>query len=548
MINKTNSIKIFLSNSTRTDLAELYNHDMECQVNVAQGEGEPVEGEYRGRKWRAFTDNLTTWKSFRIPYNASTEPEYTDAPIKYDLAKHAEGIGMTGWDWKSQCSRWIAFDFDSIVGGHEQSGLSNEELESVEKAARKIPWVTVRKSTSGNGIHLYVFLEPTISTKNHNEHSALARCILGIMAAITGFDFSNKADICGGNMWVWHRKMKGTNGLVLLKKGAAFDRVPDSWKDHIQVVTGRRRKTIPQKIEDQKEISETDKMFMELTGQYVKESLDVEHKKLIDFFQERQCYWHWDQDSNMLITHTIHLKEAHEALNLKGIFNTISKGTEWGQDHNCFLYPLRRGAWVVRRFHVGVSEHESWSQDESGWTRCYYNTDPDLKTASRNQLGVEHPTGGYHFNTAEEAAKVVEQLGGDLKLSNFVLFRKTRIKEHKDGKRIIVEISKEVDDPPEKMKGWIPEKSTWKRIVDVQSSKPIESDTGSYDDVIRHVITEQDQDCGWVIKSDTQWTEEPITHVKMALRTFFLKDTEIQIILGGQIFRKWTLVNKPFQP
>ena len=59
----------------------------------------------------------------------------------------------------------------------------------------EIPWVTVRKSTGGNGIHLYVFL-PDVPTANHTEHAALARAVLGQMSALVGFDFKAKVDAC----------------------------------------------------------------------------------------------------------------------------------------------------------------------------------------------------------------------------------------------------------------------------------------------------------------------------------------------------------------
>jgi hypothetical protein len=110
---RTQAIKTHLEAKTWPDLAGVYNHDMEVQVNVAQDGGERVEGEFRGKQWLAWTDNLTTWKSFRIPYKANTEPEYEDKPMSFDLSKHVEGIGMTGWDWKNRVSRWFAYDFDA---------------------------------------------------------------------------------------------------------------------------------------------------------------------------------------------------------------------------------------------------------------------------------------------------------------------------------------------------------------------------------------------------------------------------------------------------
>jgi hypothetical protein len=543
---RTEGIKNFLLKLTHFDLASLYNFNMECQVNVAQDNGERIEGEYKGKRWHGWTDGLTTWKSFRIPWNAATEPHYEDSNLTFSLTDHAEGIGMTGWDWKNKKSHWVAFDFDSIVSHKE--GLTHEQLNLIQQAVADIPWVSIRKSTSGNGVHFYVFLEPAVNTNNHNEHAALARAVLGQLAALTGFDFINKVDICGGNMWVWHRKMNGTDGLKLIKNGIPLNDPPKNWSDHIKVVSGYRRKNLPQEIEEQQcNASEIDRLFSELTGQYVKEPLDKDHRKLIDFLSENNCLWWWDQDNNMLVTHTFHLREAYEALDLKGIFATSSIGKEYGRDHNCFLFPLRRGGWVVRRFTPGVSEHESWDQDGGGWTRCFLNIDPDLPTASRSHTGVEHPSGGYVFREAEQAQKAALKLGADLGLPNWALCRPTKMKQHKDG-RLIVEVDRESSDNPQQMGGWVEERGKWKRIYNVKLNNFTDSENRNYDDIVRHLVTEQHEDCGWSIKADDRWIQEPVTHVKLALRSLNLSDKDVSGVLGDNIFKRWTLVNKPFQP
>ena len=146
---KVEAIQAFLSKHTVPDLAALYSPTMEVQVNVAQLDGEPIQGEYRGRNWLGFSDGLNTWKPFRIPYNAMTEPEYDlDSPMTFSLDQYAEGIGMTGWDWQNRVSRWVAFDFDAILGhsSRHTSKLSSRQLSEIQEQALKLPWVTVRHS------------------------------------------------------------------------------------------------------------------------------------------------------------------------------------------------------------------------------------------------------------------------------------------------------------------------------------------------------------------------------------------------------------------
>jgi hypothetical protein len=195
-VTKTEAVGYFLRLKTHPDLAGLYNASMEVQVSVAQDGGDKIQKEFRGRQYAAYTDGRgNEWKSFRIPLNANSEPEDNDGEMLFNLEAHVEGIGLTGWDWRNRVSRYCGFDFDGIAGhaeGH-RGKLTDEELAEVKKKAMEIPWVTVRKSTGGNGIHLYVFL-PDVPTANHTEHAALARAVLGQMSAVVGYDFQAKVD------------------------------------------------------------------------------------------------------------------------------------------------------------------------------------------------------------------------------------------------------------------------------------------------------------------------------------------------------------------
>jgi hypothetical protein len=543
MVTKSIAIERFLKAKTHSDLSNLYNLYMECQVNVAQDGGKRIEGDYRGRKWHGWTDGLTTWKSFRIPFQAYSDPYYTDSEISFNLEEHVEAIGMTGWNWFDQVSKWVAFDFDALIGHSNKhtSKLTEEELENVKEAAEKIPWVTIRKSTSGKGLHLYVHLD-SVGTANHHEHAALGRSILGIMSGITGFDFENRVDICGGNMWIWHRKMEGTDGLILLKEGSILKDIPRHWKDHIKVVTGRKRKNLPKNIE-KAGIADT---FEELAGQYPKVPLDDQHKILINYLQESGAIWWWDQDHHALVTHTWWLQKAHEELSLKGFFESISPGTNL-EEQNCFAFPMRKGGWAIRRFSLGVQEHVSWDQDGFGWTRTYLNREPTLQQACRAFGGIEDPSGGFVFREAEIAMKATALLGIHFNIGNPILGRETKIKQHKDG-RLIAEIEYKPTDHGEDMPGWLPKKGKiWTKVYNIQSISPTETDHQNYDDLVRHLVTSQDEDYGWMIKTDNRWRVEPISHIRVALGAIGLNNKDIVGVLGSSVFKCWTIVNKPFQ-
>lgn len=543
---KTEVIKLFLKAHTHDDLSVLYNHDMEVQVNVAREGGTLVKmGDLSSKGFQAYTDGILTWKPIRIPYKAKTDPEYTDGPMTYPIEKYVEGIGMTGWDWKARVSRWVAFDFDAIVGHSEAHGkkLSDIQLAEVQETVREIPFVTLRQSTSGKGLHLYVFVEP-VETANHTEHAALARSILSMLSGLTGYDLTSKVDICGGNMWVWHRKMTPENGgLKLIKQGVILKNIPPNWRDHLTVTSRRTQRTLPTFGES----SEEDALFADLTGERTQVALDTGHKRLIEWLASNGCVWWWEQDQQMLVTHTFHLKEAHTSLGMCGDFETIAVGTERGNDHNCFLFPIRNSGWVVRRFAPGTKEHDSWEQDGRGWTRCFYNRPADFVTLCRINGGVRHEKGGYHFRHAESVLKVLTSLKLNLELPTFVLSRKAEIKPLKESE-VVVYIEAEPSDDGTKMKGWLNEKKMWRRVFNFKINTNSDAErNANYDDTIRHV-TSNSLDAGWFLKTAAGWTEEPLTHIKAALSTMGEDSKDQNQIIGSSVLKAWSLVNKPFQP
>lgn len=547
---RSEAIKNLLVSRTLSDLAALYNADMEVQINVAADGGERTDGDYKGRIWHGWTDGTTTWKPFRIPLNAKTEPEPNDYDINFDLAAHAEGIGMTGWDWKNKVSRWVAYDFDAIVGHSDKHAkkLQDTELIRIRELVTAIPWITIRHSTGGKGLHLYVFLDPAPTTINHCEHAAVARSILGMLASLTSFDFQSKVDVCGGNMWVWHRKMVSTqNGLSLIREGTSLAEIPANWRDHIGVVTKKNRKTVPAFIQEQSQADEVERLFDELTGQKTRTTLDEEHQKLIQFLHEIHANSWWDQDNHMLVTHTKFLERAHNELGLKGIFKTTSPGTEI-QEQNCFLFPLRKGGWVVRRYTPGVAEAETWDQDGNGWTRCFLNQKPDLATAAKSFTGIEHKSGGFVFREAEMAVKAAQAVGINVELPSFIMSRKAKLTEQKKDGRLLFEVLYESSDSPEKMNGWLNEKKSWTKIFGRIDSNSTEPDTGNYDDMIRHMITEANEDCGWLLKSSKHWRGEPLVHIRTFLASLGLGQQEVNSVLGSCIANPWRLVCRPFQP
>jgi hypothetical protein len=548
---KTEAIKTFLTNRTHEDLASLYHHGMEVQVNVAADGGtrHQMESGFRGKKWLAYSDaEGATWSSFRIPHNASTDPVYDDSPISFNLAKHVESIGMTGWNWVDKCSCWVAYDFDAIMG-HSPAHtvkLSPDELSRVEKLAGELPYVTIRKSTSGSGLHLYVFLDPVIPTSNHNEHSALARAILAQMSLDVEFDFSNSVDTCGGNMWVWHRKQEAPDcgGLDLIKQGIPLDTVPKNWEVHLDVIEHRKRKASITVFDDKNEQDS----YNDFAEQHPHTKIDQEHKQLIrklESYSDWETYW--EPEYNRLVTHTLALKKAHQELNIYGIFETSSSGST---TKNCYCFPRPRGSWAVFRFGKGCSEDPTWARDADANTHCFFNRPPTIRSASCFFDGVENLKGAYEFNKSKEAKDALKKLGLEIEIPPYLEDKPAQLKELPDG-RVVFEIDAKGVMANSDMKGWLISNNKVSRIFEKPVSRTSEEENAvtEYDQMLRLTVNTDGSEMGYhyLPPGHSKWLILTKETIKDALAQRGFSTNETRPLFGTCANNPWTVVNKPFQ-
>lgn len=543
---KTEAIKIFLEKNTWKDLAELYSHDMECQVNVSKGNGERVEGEYMGKKYFAFTDGFETWKSFRIPFNAFSNPEYTDKDLVWDFPKHVEAIGMTGWDWKNQVSRFVSFDFDAISGHSENhtNKLSAQELIEVEEKTVALPYTTVRKSTSGSGLHIYIFFKEPPHTSDHNEHAALARAVLTQMGLELGFDFHAKVDVCGGVLWQYHTKMKDTNGegLKLIKVGRHLEKVPKNWEDHLSVVNSRKSRATSILFDGDQQRS-----FEHMSEQRPDIKLDDVHRKLIKYLEENCDYESYYQaEMSCLVTHTLALKDAHKALNFVGVYDSYSSGST---SKNCFAFPCPKGGWVVYRFGRGVNESPNWTEDHAGWTRCYFNMLPTIRDACFFTEGQEAKN-SFVFRKASQAVSALKYMGVNVDEIPPLAGELTASISETPDRKVVMQIDKaslpttsnlRIDD-------WIDEGKSWVKYFEVPQIDNSILFTDKYDDILRLVITEEKNELGWAYcpPGKTEWLFYSKDTAKQALINRGFVSNEVTDILGACANNPWIFVHEPF--
>jgi hypothetical protein len=519
-----------LLNYSSCPIAKLYTPNMEVQVNVAKDNGVRVTGEYKRRRWRGWKDPETgkMWKSFRIPWNADTIPDYTDSPLRWDLAEHAEGIGMTGWDWKNRETRWVGYDFDAITNHKE--GLTKDILDDLVEKTTKIPWVSLLRSTSGNGYHLYLFFDKPFPTATHNEHSAVARSMLSLLTVETGFNFRTTVDCVGSILWCFHRKSEGTNGLTWIKEnteGFPTSKIPKNWKDHTAVTS---RET--NKVRKQGNLEALSSLTMELY-------LNEDHQKILKWFDtSAKMDWWWDTDYQMLVCHTFDLRDCHKQLELKGVFNTNSSGTS---EQNCFAFPSKNGSFVVRRHGKGVNEAQTWVSDELGWTKCIFNADPSFEDACIVNGGLEDSKGAFVFDTLDDASEAMGQLNLSLEYPPKIAARQTKLK--KKGNKVIIFVTLEQSDP--NVLGFLREKKHWIKTLNFREEK---EELNIQDALVRHTIA-SGSDAGWYISINEEWIFQSKANVKSVLISEMaeMSGKEIEVLMGKSILDPYILKNKPFE-
>jgi len=541
------SIRAFLQAERAThngpDLLDFFlaHPGLETQVNVSAGDGWPIEG-----KRSTYTDGLNDWWAIRIPKKADSEPEWQDYDLKWPLERYAEGVGSTGWDWKTRTSRYVGFDFDSIVGHATGVGITDEKLEAVRGAAKALPWVQVRLSTGGGGLHLYVFFEGDgVPTANHTEHAAMGRCILGLMSAETGFDFAATIDACGGNMWLWHTKSTPENrGLTLVKVAEPLPtaRIPANWKDHLEVVTRQRTRTRVNGVPE----AELD-LFDALASAHRITPLDEKHKEHIDAMQHSGFAAFWDSDRHLLQAHTLGFKRLMDKFEIYGVYSTTAPGKHPGEA-NCFAFPGPGGSWKLYRFSKGVAEAACWEQNAEGYTNCWFNKNPSFKVAARF-LGGAECRGGYEFSTLEQAKDVAKLLGRveEIKIDESFKNRKAVVSQTKDG-RITFQVAKTQDDA-QTVEGWnnSDKKGYWTSYQEIGDTSKDESQT--YDAVARCLKTPDGKSAGWAVKEkDGTWKYTNGGSVKTVFQLQGHAKPDAEVLMGAAELETWTLVQMPFKP
>jgi hypothetical protein len=551
MLKASQAIDAFLASARNVHNADLIDRirahgtNLELQVNVSPIGGELVDG-----TTSTYSDGIDRWHSFRIPKGSFSDPHWQDFLLRFPIEKHVDAIGSTGWLWASKLSLWVAYDIDAITGHAKGVGVPEAELTRVKEAVSSLDYVEVRRSTSGAGLHLYVHLPaPGVTTANHGEHAAVARAILSRISQDVGFDMGVSIDVCGSNTWIWARRANIENMGFQLIKGATspFPHDLSNWRDHLPVVSRTRSRVsigVAAKDED---------IFEQMASAHQRVPLDTMHIAIRDGLMGLKGTTIWVQDHHLMQTHTSLLKMLKEtsSLDIKGVFETNSAGTNVGQP-NCFAFPLKDGAWRVTRFGAGTQEHSSWTQDGKGWTTTIYNRRPSLETAALARGAQELAKGGYVFDMLRDAVSMIRDdvaCDPNLKISmpEKLSTRKATTRKSASG-HIVIEVPASKDDGP--MPGWndSDRKGYWTQLVKVAANPAnVDNTSGNYDKMMRCLQTVESQPAGWAVSKNTgDWMRKTPGSVKTILQALGNEKTEAECIMGGAELQPWKLVTVPF--
>ncbi len=415
-------------------------------------------------------------------------------------------------------------------------------------------------------MHVYALCcEEGIPTANHTEHAALGRAILEKMAVIAGFSFSKKLDVCGGNMWIWHRKSSRENdGLKLLKPATArltLADIPGDWRSHVAVVTGKRATQriigVPEDADDE---------FDQLVSGRRRVPLDDGHKRIIKALGENGFSVIYQQDNHLVQAHTARLDQlaADPAFGIKGIFKTQSPGKDPGKP-NCFMFPLPDGGWLVFRFSPGTAESPTW--DQTGfWTFCKFNIHASLDEAASGLEGDEQSDGGYSFAKVAHGLLALKALGIEATAPDWAADREMVIEPHKKSPRKLTAsiAHEEGDDNPPTVKamrdhGWHAEgkQAKSKRWVQVfklpapkrSASTAPDDSVERFEAYIRSLKSPDGKDAGWRLRdADAHWVERDRTAAKDMLLNMGVPSKVTGAYIARLQHRNWTLENLPFQP
>ncbi len=536
---RSTSVALVLRRDAPADLAARWWPGMEAFVAVKPGqtvyrddEETPIPNTYEGDGFRYY--------GFRLQA-AGDEKK----PINYPLPDLYHEIGYSGWDYLEGVARSVGFDFDDILG-HKKVGLTDDALAVVMAALKKLPYVEIRRSTSGGGYHVWVSfpIDDLPKIADRLEMKALARAVLARMSLDTGFHFEGGVDHLGDILWVCSRRATAENrGLTLIQPAERpMKEWPKDFREHLAVVTRRRQKTLL-KGTSAKESDAIERAHKDRS----RAALESAHRKFMEEYETTGCAGYWCEDHGCFVGHTVGIAKVVTALKLPGVFGTVSEGRN-PLEPNCWLYPLKGGGWRVFRFNKGTPESATWETSQSGWTTCVVGLRPTARQVATRYGGMRNGK-GYVFTDPAKAQLVVAAYNRKLQLPAWLEKhpRPITIEIQKDG--LVVSMTHKKSDAKQTAynSGWFEANGPlWRTFLECDTSSQQTDYEGLADDVVRHVARAGDQ-LGLYAHTTQGWQRQTTKQIENHLSYKGVRGGAQVDLLGWCSDHPWLRVALPFQ-
>jgi len=505
---------------------------LETQIYVTPGTKE----EAHPTKENTWNNGVHTWKQIRWPFNSGTNSSFKDFVPDFPLLDYVESVGTTWHNWETQESEGVMFDLDSIIG--HQAGLTENELKRVIEKLSTLDYVTIIRSTSGNGYHVLVFFQKGFCprTLNHNQHTLVAEVVLQKMSENSGMDLEAKVDCMGMIGWIWSTRAMGGDGFKMVKKAQRdlkADEIPN-WKD----LPAKRMKMRPKvvaydesgaEIEDNNILGHTDEVIV----------LNEDHMKIIRALEETKYNFQYVEEHDLFHTHTMALKQIHMKLNLKGPFETATSESNLG---NCYIRAVNGGGFSVFRFGKGTVEHLLWDQT-TPTTWCSYNQAvPPHKILMHMGAQFLAEFKHYEFESNEELLDALKVLGNRVPLE---LMDDRTYAIGINGRGCVLKCFCEATDQPAHCNGWHRVRGYHKKVLSRLEEVDVDSILSHVDQVVRYVVR-QGEELGWSVKTKAGWIRCKGEASAKRIAKFHVGTQTAELYISMANINPWTLVNQPF--
>lgn len=518
-------------------LISRYYSDLETQIMVFPG-----HTEVQRRVWEG---DGQTWQDHRWPHNAMKDTaSYSDKPLTYDPGSHLRFIGTTWWDFRKKVSVAVALDID-FEEGHAKgtTTVNQQQMDDIIARLGQLDYVTLVRSKSGQGIHVYTFFDEDSppESSNHNEHKAHAGAVLGKLSSDLDYDLSQHVDVMGSVLWIW-AKEKGEKGFDLIQEQTVCLTVEDL-KPHYDL-SKFAKSTKEYQSSGYTESGTRVKAPSDVSQMLV---MDQTHKDILLALEKTGYECVWNEEFQQMQTRTSALKQVYEQFKEEGrpLLGLFETQTSVETRVNCYLAPRPNGVFRVTRYGPTPGEHPLWAQAQGpnkDKTTIYFNTPTDPSVVFRNMMPTELK--GKPCGRGSDVAACCKVLGIECTLTEEE-FSQDNVFIHVAGMEYYA-----------KHKSWkqaVPlNLSTPGKTRSVQSSGSLLPELETLDTQVRYTHSEDGVDLGWrsrknmVSSNGLPLWGEP-TENALRVTTKRISEHEASELRAMAEVNPWTLVDVPFQ-